>query len=512
MGKILSGNRALSTEKLTENAARAATGFHALGIGRGQAVALCLRNDFAFFEASLGLGRIGAYPVPVNWHGSVEEVRYLLQDSGADVVVIHADLLVRFAAAVPASLKLLVVPTPSEIAAAYAVTPEACGAAAGSLVWDEWLSRHSPHAEAPVEAPGTIIYTSGTTGRPKGVKRQQPTRAQAAAALDVRMRVFGFKDRPVADIITVVTGPMYHSSPNAYALLAARLGATVILQPRFDAEDLLRTISEQRVTHIHMVPIMFNRLLKLSKATRDRYDVSSLSYIIHGAAPIPSDIKRAMIDWWGPIIHEYYGGTETSLAVFCHAQDWLRHPGSVGRPLPETDLAVLGPDGKKLPAGEIGEIACRLRSFADFTYHGDDEKRRRADRGGLISLGDVGYLDEEGFVYLCDRAADMVISGGVNIYPAEIEAEIQRIGGVADCAVFGIPDDEYGESLVAVIEPQQGASLDAESIRAHLRHRLAAFKVPKQIELRFGLPREDSGKIFKRRLREPYWEGRERRI
>jgi long-chain acyl-CoA synthetase len=313
-------------------------------------------------------------------------------------------------------------------------------------------------------------------------------------------------------ICTVMTGPMYHSAPNAYGNAAVGAGATVVLQPRFDPEELLRLIEQHRVTHLHMVPTMFVRLLKLPEEVRRKYEVSSLEFVVHAAAPCPPHVKRAMIEWWGPVINEYYGSTETGAVVFCSSEDWLAHPGTVGKAFNGAVVRVLREDGSDAAVGEAGDIYCRMPSSTDFTYHGDDAKRRAAERDGLIGVGDIGFLDADGFLFLCDRRNHMVISGGVNIYPAEIENELLKLSGVADCAVFGIPDDEFGESLCAWIQPQPGETLDAGAIRAELGEMLARYKVPKVIEFSPELPREDSGKIFKRKLREPYWEGAGRSI
>jgi long-chain acyl-CoA synthetase len=245
---------------------------------------------------------------------------------------------------------------------------------------------------------------------------------------------------------------------------------------------------------------------------RSRYDLSSLRWVVHAAAPCPPDVKRAMIDWLGPIVAEYYGGTETGPVAFCTSEEWLAHPGTVGRPLQRAVVKVLDADGNELPAGQSGEIYMWLDVWPDFSYAGDEEKRRSVERDGLVSCGDIGYLDTDGYLHLNDRRSDMVISGGVNIYPAEIEACLLAMPGVRDCAVFGIPDDEFGEALAAYIELEDGAQLSGDSVRAHVRSRLAAYKTPRLVEFRDSLPREDSGKIFKRRLRDPYWARRERAI
>ena len=513
MGELISGARRLDIGDMQDRAARAASGLASLGIGRGDVIALYLRNDFPFFEASAAAGLLGAYPTPVNWHYTVAEARYLFENSGAKAIVIHADLIAPIRDALPPGVPVLVVPTPPEIASAYGVSAEASQAPAGYETWNTWLEGFSPLVATGIEAPGTIIYTSGTTGHPKGVRRSPPTPEQAALTATLLGRAFGFSGfGPPAEIVTVVTGPMYHSAPNAYGLASARLGATVILQPRFEAEDLLRQIEAFRVTHLHMVPIMFNRLLKLPEDVRKKYDVSSLEFVVHAAAPCSPPVKRAMIEWWGPVIMEYYGSTETGGVVFCNSEQWLSHPGTVGKAMPSADVRVVDADGNSVPAGEVGEVVAMFTNIADFTYHKDHAKRVSSTKVGLVATGDIGYFDADGYLYLCDRSKDMIISGGVNIYPAEIEASLHRMPGVADCAVFGIPDDEYGEAIHAVVQPQPGVTLTHEQVRTYLREHVSGFKVPKSVDFSNELPREDSGKIFKRKLREPFWAGRSARI
>ena len=514
MGVISSGERSLTTEQLTARAAQAAAGFIVEGVEPGDTVALYLRNDLAYFEASFGASQAGAYPVAVNWHYTEDEARYLFEDSGAKIVVIHADLLTDpIRRAIPAGVKVIIVPTSPEVAAAYGLDPATGKVPAGALDWNDWILRFRPLPESETRAAGsTIIYTSGTTGRPKGVRRPPSTPEQMAIAGALLRRCYGFDLRPPEEITTVTVGPLYHSAPNAHGSMAARMGANLILMPRFDPEELLRLIEERRVTNLNMAPIMFTRLLKLPEDVKRRYDLSSLVFVAHAAAPCPSPVKRAMIEWWGPVINEYYGSTEMGNVTFCTAEEWLAHPGTVGRPFPEAEVRVVDENLNDLPPREVGEVICRIKGLVDFTYHGDEAKRRAAEKRGLIAPGDMGYFDEEGFLFLCDRAKDMIISGGVNIYPAEIESELHRMPGVADCAVFGIPDEEYGESVCAVVQPTPGAELGQAEVQAFLRERMAGYKVPRRVEFHADLPREDSGKIFKRKLRDPFWEGQERRI
>jgi long-chain acyl-CoA synthetase len=324
----------------------------------------------------------------------------------------------------------------------------------------------------------------------------------------IRRDLFGI--RP--GIRSVVPGPLYHSAPNAFAMRAGRVGELMVLMPRFDPVGLLELIERQRLDTMFMVPTMFIRLLKLPEETRARFDVSSLRFVIHAAAPCPHEVKRAMIDWWGPVINEFYGSTESGAVTLATSADTLARPGTVGRPIEGAEVRILNDTGRSLRAGEVGEIFTRFGELPDFTYHNRPEERAKVDRDGFITSGDVGYLDEDGFLFLCDRKRDMVISGGVNIYPAEIEAVLHGAPGVNDCAVFGIPDAEFGEKLMAIVEPLEGSVLLTEDLSAYLRLHLADYKVPRIIEIGRDLPREDSGKIFKRKLRDPYWQAVGRRI
>lgn len=509
MAEVRSGERRLSAEEVAARAARAASGFDRLGIGAGDGVALYLRNDIAFLEAALGASAVGAYPVAVNWHCSVEEARYVFEDSEAKAVVIHADLLERTAPAIPASAQVLVVPTPPEITAAYEIPPASAIVPDGEADWNVWLSGLEPRLREPAATTLSIIYTSGTTGQPKGVKRPPYTEEEMQRLTATLAVIFGFTvfEDP-AQMITVVAGPIYHSAPNTHALFSFRAGASIHFMPRFDAEGLLALIERERVTHLHLVPIMFERLLQLPAAVRRRYDVSSLAFVVHAAAPCSPKTKRAMIEWWGPIVNEYYGSTEVGPVTFITAEEWLRREGSVGRAMQGAEIRILDDEGHPLGPGEIGEIAAGSATGAtDFTYHRAEEKRRAADRDGLFAPGDVGYLDQDRYLYLCDRKIDMIISGGVNIYPAAIESELQKHPAVADCAVFGVPDEEYGERVHAVLELRSGRRASEDEIKAFLRERIAGYAVPRSVEFRDGLPREDSGKIFKRKLRDPFWAG-----
>ena len=287
--------------------------------------------------------------------------------------------------------------------------------------------------------------------------------------------------------------------------MALAQAALIVVMPRFDAEALLRAIEQHRLTHLALVPVMLVRLLKLPQAVRARYDVSSLEGVTHGGSACAPEVKRGMIDWWGPILSETYGSTEVSLIAASRSEEWLRFPGTVGRALPGTSIRILDEEGRILPPGEVGEIHVDSGPNAlPFTYHNLPRERAKVERNGHVTNGDVGYLNEEGFLFVTDRKRDMVVSGGVNIYPAEIEAALITHPDVLDCAVFGVPDPEYGEALVAAVQSRPGAAPAAQAIRDHLRERLAGYKVPRRIWLVDDMPRDSMGKVFKRRLREAY--------
>jgi len=515
MGWIKSGNKTLSGAEFDERARRAAGVLQGFGLEKGDGVAFYLRNGLAYFEAAFGAGMLGIYPVPVNWHYTPDEANYLLVDSGVKLLLIHADLLPAVASAIPEGLPVVVVETPQEIREAYHLGE--VSSRLGHPLWHELLDAAEPFAGEPEPPPSSVIYTSGTTGRPKGVMRPAFTDEQTEAVNFMLGWSYGYTEvlegkRDPATITTAVIGPVYHSAPNAHSAFSIRAGANVVIEPRFDAEGLLALIERERITHLNMVPIMFNRLLRLPEEVKRKYDLSSLEFVTHAAAPCPPPVKRAMIEWWGPVIWEYYGSTEMGNVTCLSSEEWLAHPGSVGRVMPGITLRVVDEAGNDVAPGEVGEVIGKGRHGTNFTYANAPEKRASMEKYGLITPGDVGYFDTDGFLYLCDRKNDMIISGGANIYPAEIEAELHKLPGVADCAVFGIPDEEFGEAVMAVVQPMPGITLHADDLRAELRRTMTSYKVPRRIEFAESLPREDSGKIFKRKLREPFWAGRERAI
>jgi len=316
-------------------------------------------------------------------------------------------------------------------------------------------------------------------------------------------------------MVVLMNGPMYPSAPNRYGLAPLRLGAVIVLQPRFDPRGMLQLIDRHRVTHMHIVPTMMHRLLKLEPGVRRAYDMGSLVDVTHGAAPCPPEVKRGMIDWWGPVISEYYGSTETGLITRITASDARAKPGSVGKALPGVEIRIFSAQGKEVSQGAVGEVCLRSRFMPDFTYHGDPAKRHAMERNGFVTVGDVGHLDEEGYLFLSGRSSDMIVSGGVNIYPQEAENLLVTHPQVMDAAVFGIPDPEMGERVHAVVQPVDpgagGPDLERELL-GFCRQHLAHYKCPRAVDFDDELPRQPTGKLYKRLLRDRYWGTKDTRI
>lgn len=506
---VRAGDRCLSRRDVMQRAARVAGGIGTTSPREARAVALLMRNDIPFVETIFAAGFLGAQAVPINWHSTPDEIAYILEDCGATHLVAHADLLYDVIDRLPPGVVPLCVATPAHIVSAYEIDPVRAQPPAGVDEWEPWLETQTPLPRGSQGNGGTMMYTSGTTGKPKGVRRQAVDARRRAADAQLRQRWFG--NRPGQR--TAIVGPMYHSVQLSYTTAALSAPGSVVLEPRFDAERLLALIERDRLTHIHLVPIMMNRLAALPVDVRGRYDVSSLEFVIHGAAPCAPHVKRALIAWFGPIVHEYYGTTEAGMVSRASSEEWLQRPGTVGRPWAGREVRIYDAGGEVLGPGIEGEVYASLGGMPDFTYHNAPEARARIERDGRVTSGDIGYLDDEGYLYLCDRKVDIVISGGVNIYPVEIEAVLCTHPEVVDAAVFGVPDEEFGERLLSVVALRGGGQrVSADELRQFARARLSSFKVPRTIEIRDTLPRDESGKIFKRQLRDPYWAATGRRI
>ncbi|OGB25117.1 MAG: long-chain fatty acid--CoA ligase [Burkholderiales bacterium RIFCSPLOWO2_02_FULL_57_36] len=490
-----------SGDDVNRRALQLAGGLAQMDVAEGDVVAVMLRNDPAYIEIMQGARIAGCYCCQVNWHFKADEVGYILNDSGTHVLFIDEDLLASVAAAIPSTVMVLPVRVHGQ-----------ADAARGPADYRNWLAAQAPYA-GPQRAPrGNMAYTSGTTGRPKGVRRLPVPAGQQASQLQRVLAVVSQTLGIAPGVRALISAPLYHSAAGLFAQQAMLHGECLVLGARFDAEQTLALIERHSVQVAYLVPVMYVRMLRLAPEVRARYDLSSLTFVASTGAPCAPEIKRAMIDWLGPVIYETYASSETGLLTVADSETALRKPGCAGRPVCDATIRIYDADGKPCAPGEVGIVYARQPAYADFTYNNNDAARRAIERDGLISVGDMGYLDDEGDLYICDRASDMVISGGVNIYPSEIEHALIELPGVADCVVFGIPDDEYGESLAAHVTSEPGVQLDAAAIAAALRERIAGYKVPRRIEIVDSLPRDDNGKIARRKIRDRYWQNRQSRI
>lgn len=500
------GEVRLDRARIRRVARHVAAGLSSLGVGAEEAVTLLMRNDPEFLSVVTGIELLGATATPVNWHFTAEEISHVVLDSGARALFAHTDLWRSVQdgidPAVRARVTVILVDPPGPLRDAYAIPDQARAIGPGELELIGWAEGFDPVPDAPRPASAGMIYTSGTTGKPKGVRRLAPIGVQRNHNHDAY----------VPWMRNLLAAPIYHSAPYRSATATFAIGGELFLQPRFREEEFLELIQRHRITHAFMVPTMFIRLLRLAPEVRARYDLSSLRHVVHAGAPCPPDVKRAMIEWFGPVVYEFYGGTETGAVTYCTSQEWLAHPGTVGRETPDSRIRVRDDQGRDLPPGETGEIWCRLLTYPDFTYQNRPEARAEIERDGLFSIGDVGYLDAEGYLFITDRKRDMIISGGSNIYCNMIEAAMIAHPDIADCAAFGIPDDELGEALAVAIEAAPGSGLDEAGAMAFARSTLKGYMAPRKVVMVEALPRDPSGKIFKRKLRDPFWEGRERRI
>ncbi|HYZ92137.1 MAG TPA: AMP-binding protein [Actinomycetota bacterium] len=458
----------------------------ARGIEPGQSIALVCSNRPEFAETYLAAARNGLRLTPINWHLGADEMAYIINDCDASLLVGDE----RFAKVC------------AEAATLAPKTKVRLGIGGPIEGFEDYEAALDGESSEPVENEGigtTMLYTSGTTGRPKGVfrRRAAPRRAQNEA---VRLHEDGD--------LHLCTGPLYHAAPLAFSLgLPYLWGIGVVIMDGWDPEETLRLIEKHRVTHVHLVPIMFHRLLSLPEEVRSRYDVSSLKRIGHGAAPCPVHVKKAMIEWVGPIIWEYYAATEGA-GTSVESDEWLTKPGTVGK-VPENHVEIRDDEGNVVPTGEVGTIYLRAPEEPEtrFEYYKDTDKTSRAYSGDFFTLGDMGYVDEDGYLFLTDRSADLIISGGVNIYPAEVDAVMLTHPAVRDSCTIGIPNEEWGEEVMGIIElkPSFEPSDElANELIAYSRERLAHFKCPKSIAFDADLPRHETGKLYRRLVRERY--------
>ena len=492
----------VSFDELERGSRRLGRALMAAGLGVGDVVAVLMENQPRYFEVMLACQRLGMYSVPVNWHLQADEVEYIVSDCGASALVTSAQL--------SGLVSTLSIPDGS-CAVRVMVDADASSIATGFVTYDEFVDGFDDGPFDPgVETEGSFMfYSSGTTGRPKGIKRPLsglPFGAGPMSTVPMLEAYYGMSSSSVY----LCPAPLYHAAPLVWSTGAHRLGATVVVMERFDPVALLSAIEKFSVTHAQFVPTHFVRMLKLDDVERAKFDVSSLTMAVHAAAPCPVDVKHKMIEWWGPIIHEYYAGSEATGACLINSHDWLAHPGSVGRPLTGA-VHITDDDGNELPAGEAGIVW--FETDMVFEYHNDPAKTAAAfnDRG-WNALGDIGYLDEDGYLFLTDRASHMIISGGVNIYPQEVESALTLHPWVADIAVIGVPNADLGEEVKAVVVTSADAPVDESEVErgliSYARERIAHYKCPVSVDVVSELPRLPTGKLLKRQLRDRYWPAR----
>ena len=486
---------AITYKELDDRSNQLAHLLYAQGLRRGDHVSIFMENNLAYFVVVWAALRSGLYLTTVNRYLTAEEAAYIIDNSGSRALVTSA-YLASVAQDLPAMCS----------GCERWLTVD--GAVDGYEDLDHALSHHSTEPLAEEPAGSFMLYSSGTTGRPKGILRPLPEGAIGEAASMEAALVSGLWSLDDQSVY-LSPAPLYHSAPIGFSSSVQRLGGTVIMMRRFDEEAALQAIEKYGVTHSQWVPTMFTRMLKLPSETRTRYDLSSHKIAIHAAAPCPPEVKKRMFDWWGPILYEYYGGTELNGFTHVTPQDWLDHPGTVGKPI-LGEIHVCDEEGNELPTGEPGIIYFELPELP-FEYLKDPQKTKDAqhpDHDNWSALGDVGYVDEEGYLYLTDRATFMIISGGVNIYPQEIEDAMVMHEQVADVAVIGVPNEEMGEEVKAIVEVVAGVEPSAElaqDIVEWTRERISHYKCPKSVDFREQLPRLPTGKLYKRLLKDEYW-------
>jgi len=472
--------------------------FRREGVAAGDVIAVFAGNCREYYELMAAANHSGVLYVPINWHFTSDELDYVVNDSQAKLLFVED----RFA----------------EVAEPVTSVPTIVirGDAGGLPNYESWFGNESINEPDDQAMGGPMFYTSGTTGRPKGVRSSGASGPPPLEMLEMMANgMSGMLSIP-GDGNTFICGPVYHSAQWAFSFLPLLAGSHVVMRHKFDAAEALSIIDQENITNVHLVPTQFSRMLKLDDATRAGFTGKTLQVVWHGAAPCPPEVKRCMIDWWGEVVSEYYGSTEGSIVSMCSAAEWLERPGTVGKPSPTVEIRVVDENGDALGANESGEIYVKNLMGTDFEYHNEPEKTKAVHlEPGVFTFGDIGYFDDDGYLYLSDRKIDMIISGGVNIYPAEIEGVLATHPAVSDVAVFGIPHEEFGEEVKAAVTLQAGQSGSpelSEELIAFCREQLAGYKAPKSIDYIDEMPRHETGKLYKRLLKDKYWEGTGRTI
>jgi fatty-acyl-CoA synthase len=493
-----SSGETVTYAQLNDRSNQLAQLFWSRGIRPGDHVAIFLENHLSYFDVAWAALRSGLFMTTVNRYLTAAVAAYIVDDSGANVLVSSRaleDVAQQIPTLAPNCKNSLMVGGPSDSAS----------------VFEDYDSAVAPYpttalAEEPLGE--FMLYSSGTTGKPKGIVKplQDRPASEGVRLAETVNAVFGIDEHSTY----LSTAPMYHAAPIAFTTATQSLGGTVVMMEKFDPVEALRAIEHYGVTHSQWVPTMFSRMLKLPEADRDQFDLATHKIALHSAAPCPIKVKQQMMNWWGPMLHEYYGGTDTDGMTYIGPQDWLDHPGSVGRPS-GVGIHICDEDGNELPPGEPGIVYFESAKKLAISYRNDPEKSqktRHPDHPTWMAPGDIGHLDEDGFLYLTDRASFMIISGGVNIYPQEIEDELIMHPSVEDVAVFGVPNEEFGEEVKAVIQPAAGVVADTalvEELNEFAREHLAAYKCPRSIDFTNELPRLPTGKLYKRLLKDRYW-------
>jgi long-chain acyl-CoA synthetase len=476
-----------------------------LGMTTGDTFSVISGNRREYLEAFAAASHGGWMLVPINWHLVAEEVAYILNDSDSKVLLVDNRFI---------ELGRNIVETPERHTLKAAIILG--GEADGFTDYEALIASHSTAEPDDQSLGGPMFYTSGTTGQPKGVRSAL---SQTGAPVET-MKMVGEGLSGMLGLSpggrSLLVGPIYHSAQWAFSFLPMLAGSSIVMRHKFDEEETLKLIDQYEITNTHLVPTQFTRMLRLDDDIKATFKGESLSVVWHGAAPCPPQIKRQMIEWWGPVISEYYGSTEGSIVTTVNSEDWLARPGTLGLPTPITEILVIKEDGSRAETGESGQLYVKNLMGSDFEYHNDQAKTEEAHlEPGVFTFGDIGYVDEDGYLFMSDRKIDMIISGGVNIYPAEIEGVLISHPAVLDAAVFGIPNDEFGEEVKGAVELKAGIKGDAkleEDLIAHCKEHLANFKAPRSIDFEEKLPRHPTGKLLKRLLRDKYWEGSGRTI